>query len=256
MDSKQTAKKGREEQGTENWKRKRENNNASKNDSSQPRPPKKRRQTAHELTQDSSADFSKASDSIMTSTADPASTSTSSSDLTATYDVTSINVLSSTHIQKKVTQTLALLSEYPAVGKPKVVLLHAKAPVASKLITIVEITKREIAKSGGKWFQYNKIEEIMVEQKEVPKKDKGKDEEGNAAGDEDEQDEEEAMAFETMKTPFERAIEGKPKVRGVPVMTLYLSRFRIDSLRRAFGYVQMITYVNMVARGLWLTHVP
>jgi hypothetical protein len=38
-----------------------------------------------------------------------------------------------------------------------------------------------------------------------------------------------------MKTPFERAIEGRPKIRSVPVMTLYLSSVRVDSLRKLHG---------------------
>lgn len=52
-------------------------------------------------------------------------------------------------------------------------------------------------------------------------------------------EEEAEQAFETMKTPFERALdaEGKPKIRGLATLTLYLSRVRIESLKKIYGYV-------------------
>jgi hypothetical protein len=160
-------------------------------------------------------------------------------ELENTHDVTIMNIISSSQIQQKVTRALELLSEYPTPlqTKPKVVMLHAKAPIASKLITTAEITKREIVKGGGKWFQYNKLGHIVEEKK--PREEKGK--EKVAGGDvsmaengDEEGVNESEEEFETMKTPFERAIEGKPKVRAVPVMTVYLSRERIDSLRKEY----------------------
>lgn len=54
-------------------------------------------------------------------------------------------------------------------------------------------------------------------------------------------DAEDTAAFETMKTPLERAVEGKPKIRAVPVMTIYLSRVRVDALKSAFGYAHSST---------------
>jgi hypothetical protein len=155
-----------------------------------------------------------------------------------THDVTTMSIISSSHIQQKVTRALDILSEYPAVppAKPKVVMLHSKAAVASKMITIAEIVKREIAKAGGKWYQYNKLNKIVEEKVEKAgsaKKEKSTGGDvsmteigGEGAGQESEEE------FETMKTPFERAIEGKPKVRAIPVMTVYLSRVRIDRLRK------------------------
>jgi hypothetical protein len=169
--------------------------------------------------------------------------------LASSYDITSMSINSSTKMGKKVTQVLQILSDYPAIPprKPKVVQLHSKASAASKMITIAEIAKREIVTGGGKWFQYNTVEEVMVEQKETQKKGQDKDKRRNTQKkvvdeeDEDANEDErvgdvsEEDAFETMKTPFERSIEGKPKVRGIPVMTLYLSRIKIDSLRKEYG---------------------
>jgi hypothetical protein len=181
----------------------------------------------------------------------PTTTATDSSDarpalneLESEYEFTSINIISSSHVQQKVNQALGILSVYPAISpaNPAVVMLQSKGPVAAKLITIAEITKREIGQNGGKWFQYNKVDSVMEEKKVNSKREKG--EKVNAEspkdsaamevdGEEDPESEDEA--FETMKTPFERAIEGRPKIRSVPVMTLYLSRVRVDNLRNLYG---------------------
>lgn len=168
-------------------------------------------------------------------------------ELAKAYEVTTMSILSSSQIQQKVTRSLALLSVYPAVppSKPAVMMLHTKSKAATKMISIAEIIKREIAGKGGKWFQYNRVERIMEEQqqKKATKensngngmaKDIENVDESMAVGEEGgaESDEE---AFETMKTPFERAIEGKANVRAVPVMTIYLSRVQIESLRKEYG---------------------
>ena len=75
----------------------------------------------------------------------------------------------------------------------------------------------------------------MAEQKPSPKGENVQDKKNDDAEEDSESDAEDAAAFETMKTPFERSIEGKPKVRAVPHMTIYLSRVRIDSLRKELG---------------------
>ncbi|PMD27446.1 hypothetical protein NA56DRAFT_590873 [Hyaloscypha hepaticicola] len=155
-----------------------------------------------------------------------------------THNITTMSIISSSHIQQKVTRALDILSEYPAVppAKPKVVMLYSKAAVASKMITIAEIVKREIAKAGGKWYQYNKLNKVVEEKVEkAGSAKKEKSTSGNvpmAENGDDGSGKESEEEFETMKTPFERAIEGKPKIRAIPVMTIYLSRVRIDSLRR------------------------
>lgn len=94
--------------------------------------------------------------------------------------------------------------------------------MASKLITVVEIAKREIAGGGGKWYQYNVVERSLEERER---------ESGGEAVEEDGEEE----SFETMKTPFERAIEGTKVVRAVPGMTTYLARVRIEGLRKEYG---------------------
>ncbi|TVY92909.1 hypothetical protein LAWI1_G000809 [Lachnellula willkommii] len=171
----------------------------------------------------------------------PASTSNTSSanteslgDLASTHDVLRMSIISSTQIEKKVT---AILKHLDTPDKAAVVMLHSKAKVASKLISVVEIAKREIAAGGGKWFQYNAVEGLLEENsQEEDGEDEGGVKVGKADGmDAEEEDEEEEESFETMKTPFERAIEGKAKVRAVPGMTTYLSRIRIEGLGKKYG---------------------
>jgi hypothetical protein len=154
------------------------------------------------------------------------------------YNITTMSIISSSHIQQKVTRAIEVLATNPTIPphpKPKILKLYAKAPVASKMITVVEIVKRELEKRSEEWLQYNVVGQVMAERKEDVKK-MGKEKDG---ADEEEEDggesEEETTAFETMKTPFERANEGNEKVRAVPVMTIYLSRNRIERLRKAYG---------------------
>ncbi len=183
-------------------------------------------------------------------------------ELARTHEVTSMSIISSSHIQQKVTRTLSLLSVYPTVppAKPAVVMLHSKAKAASKMISIAEIAKRGIAKDGGKWFQYSKVGQIMQEQKQSKstkenedrsenRKGKGREDGDEEMGDLDEDDKmgSDEEAFETMKTPFERAIEGKAKVQAVPVMAIYLSRVRVESLRREYGYAFPSNVFVMIA---------
>ncbi|KAL2071609.1 hypothetical protein VTL71DRAFT_12844 [Oculimacula yallundae] len=171
-----------------------------------------------------------------------------------------MSVISSSNISKKVSRILEILSpqshskegggDAKDKGKGKVmgkdvVMLYAKAPVACKLVSIVEIVKREVAKEGGKWFAYCGVGEVVAPRAALispplgKEKKKGsghfEDSEGGGEGEREESAEEEA--FEVMKTPFERALESeaRPKVRAMPVMSLYLSRGRIESLRIVYG---------------------
>ncbi|KAH8821034.1 hypothetical protein F5884DRAFT_766343 [Xylogone sp. PMI_703] len=175
----------------------------------------------------------------------------------ASYNLLPHSILTSSKINKKTTACLTHLSKFslttttttPATPseKPPVIMLYANAVAAAKLISIAEIVKRSIREEGGKWFQYNKIEQRRVVVQErgsgAPEGGKGRGK-GKDGGDDDDamdvdggedEDEEESTAFETMRTPFERAIQGQEKVRVAPVMVTYLSRVRIEKLRKAYG---------------------
>lgn len=170
-------------------------------------------------------------------------------------DVQIHSVISSSKIQKKITSVLRHLTTTNAT-KPRVSVLRAKAADAGKLISISEIAKRELARGqanhehAGKWFQYIGLGEEVIEvprdvegrtivkdtilgtkgaaEVEEVAADKTKKKEADAA-DEDDGD------FEYMKTPFERAIEGRPRKRAVAMMSLFLSRVPIPELSKRYG---------------------
>jgi hypothetical protein len=135
-------------------------------------------------------------------------------------------------MQTKISTLLSQLRSFSfaapaAQQKPVIVIAWAKAKSAGKLISVVEVVKREIAGEGGVWFQYNGLGEGIAGVAR-DKEDAG--EEGDV-----EMEDVEEEGFEKMKTRIERAIEGTEKVRSVPVMTVYLSRVRIEALRGAYG---------------------
>ncbi|KAI1808175.1 hypothetical protein F4811DRAFT_340060 [Daldinia bambusicola] len=155
--------------------------------------------------------------------------------LESKYDVRVHSVISSSKIQKKVASILQHLTDN-AASKTKtgrsVVVLRAKAPDTGKLVSIAEIAKRELGKrtDGARvWFQYIALGEEL---KERPRNEGNTIIEetklgGTGGGDEDD--------FEIMKTPFERAIEGQPRWRGIPVMSLFLSPVSIEELKKRYG---------------------
>ena len=149
-------------------------------------------------------------------------------------------------------------------------MLYAKAAVASKMISIVEIVKKEVARERGTWWQYCKLEAKDEEMK--PRKERalkgGKEVEANFDGglsreaqvartcdgskaggvaglanaepdevvDADSEDDSEE-AFQTMTaTPQASAQEERKQVRNVPVMTIYIARVPVPALKELYGY--------------------
>ncbi|KAI0885696.1 uncharacterized protein GGS22DRAFT_161643 [Annulohypoxylon maeteangense] len=140
------------------------------------------------------------------------------------YDVRTHSIISSSKIQKKVTAILQHLAS-PAT-KTTVSILRSKASDAGKLVSIAEIAKRELREQAGNecvWFQYVAIGEEL---KEIPRDEGNTIIEETRLGNDD---------FEVMKTPFERAIEGQPRLRGVPVISLFLCRVSIEELKKRYG---------------------
>lgn len=139
---------------------------------------------------------------------------------------------------QKVTLAAGPLIARPPMDDPRPVLveLRARGPAAGKLVTVVEIAKRQVGKMGGRWFEYCSVGEVGEEREGDGESDK--EEGGKGKGEEmveDGEEEEEEEGFETMKTPFEREMEGRKKVRKVPVMTVYLCQSRIEELRKLHG---------------------
>ncbi|GAP84513.1 hypothetical protein SAMD00023353_1100330 [Rosellinia necatrix] len=181
----------------------------------------------------------------------------------ARYDVQSQSVISSSKIQQRVSTMLRHLTPPPwtssvepapntPIPKTKVSVLRARAMDAGKLVSIAEIAKREIegerleptsdgvpceggqASKMGRWFQYIAIGEELQERNREKDGTVIKETILGSSGvgrEDDDQDDE----FEVMKTPFERAIEGRPLVRGIPVVSLFLSRSPIEELKKRYG---------------------
>ena len=207
------------------------------------------------------------------------------------YDFTTMSILSSSKIEQKVRNLLLRVSKFNFAGikaNPGIVVLHAKAEAAGKMVSIVEIAKQEIQKEIGKWYQYSKLHgetmELKVkETKELKVKETkakgggktlaewtkeksgdgapGKTGEGTSSGVEkvqevrqavdDEDDDETEDAFETMALPnreHDKAEERK-KVRAIPIMTIYFARVPVPGLKELYGYDwYLFLYVNLTNR--------
>ncbi|KAI9776440.1 MAG: hypothetical protein M1839_009551 [Geoglossum umbratile] len=191
--------------------------------------------------------------------------------LSKTYDAVSLSIISSSPIRKKVSKILSHISS-PTAKKLPLVILTAKAAVASKAISIAEISKREIANGGGVWFQYSGVEGVLSEwvskgrgnkaegeKAETKSGDTGDGEgaielevpvsnvtEATEEGIDGGEEEEEEEAFENMRGlptasqpmqehPSVIEHELRKKVRAVPVLTIYLSRSQIGELKKEYG---------------------
>lgn len=145
------------------------------------------------------------------------------------YNLTKLNVASGTQITIRAAAVIQTLSKSSSTDKPTVVSLGTKSRNANKLVSIVEIAKRDLLAKGLKVYQYNALSSEVVELERKPKQPDGGDGPDAAAGGErDESDD----AFETMG---EKGPEG-PKKRMIPVMTTYLSTSSIKELKNQFGY--------------------
>lgn len=174
-------------------------------------------------------------------------------ELEKTYNVRHTTVLSSNKLSKRIRQTLEHINLAPE-ERPLAV-LSAKAPVTAKLISIVEIVKRQ--STDGRVYQYSTVTSVIVDKESLDKKRKKRPcpKEGvglaaNEEGDDKTVDvEEEDDAFETMKHPGHLhtwdPTETK-KIRAVPLLTVYLARHPIPELKKAFGSV------IYTSRPIWL----
>ncbi|KAI1112683.1 hypothetical protein F5Y14DRAFT_252546 [Nemania sp. NC0429] len=183
----------------------------------------------------------------------------------ARYEVQLQSVISSSGIRQRVSAMLRYLTP-PAQSssteptpdvvnsKTRVSILRAKSADAGKLVSIAEIAKREIEKEPlvgdgavggeagrgqgsetGRWFQYIALGEELQQKPRAGDDTVIEETVLRGPGADEEDGEEDDDQFEVMKTPFERSIEGRPLVRGVPVMSLFLSRSSIEELKRRYG---------------------
>ena len=166
--------------------------------------------------------------------------------LSETHTITRLSIQSNTQISAKATNVISKLSpttqekdssktDTDTNAKPPLIILRAQSRWASKLISIVEIAKRNLESpdSGIKIFQYSSLSSEMVEIERKPKP-KGLGAplpEGEGSDDED--------AFQTMGASAPTASsgqdEGGMKKRAVPVMMTYLTTQAVKALRTEFG---------------------
>lgn len=146
-------------------------------------------------------------------------------DLGRDYNVLLLPIKSPTSISKRVTAVLNHITDKSTDSKQPICCLQARAKVASKLISIVEIAKRQLATDQTALFQYNALSSEMVTLS------KRRDPSEKIEGGQDDESGNEEEAFQSM--------EEKDKIRATPVMTVYLSTIPIKELKRAYGYVDL-----------------
>jgi len=148
------------------------------------------------------------------------------------HEIIHISCQSNTQISAKATKIISALSApkdtttESTTQKPALLILVAQSRWANKLISIVEIAKRDLEAKGIKVFQYNALSSEIVEIERKPRP-KGL---GAAPAAED-GDASEDEAFQTMGA----GEEGGMKKRAVPVMTAYLTTQSVKALRTEFG---------------------
>ncbi|KAI4717010.1 hypothetical protein E4T48_06816 [Aureobasidium sp. EXF-10727] len=138
-------------------------------------------------------------------------------DLSAKYTLLQLSIISSSSISNRTTSLIAHLKSTPADSKPAIVALHSKAPVANKLISVVEIAKRELKENALKVYQYNALGSELIQIAPATKDATNQD------------------AMSDDEPAFEK-IQQKTSVRNVPTMTTYLSLTPIKELKQAYGY--------------------
>jgi hypothetical protein len=176
------------------------------------------------------------------------------SNLVSKYTITSYKTHSNTSIFVRTSSILSTLFPPPSTNNtkekttapcdndapaktPPLVKLTASSKTANKLISIVEIAKREAQKAspGRKIFQYTELTSEMVEIPRLPAaRDTVKSTIGNGTALKQDGEalvsNEEGEAFETMPSNTSTM-----KLRRVPVLTVYLAAASVRELKGAFG---------------------
>lgn len=187
-------------------------------------------------------------------------------DAIAGFDSHEITVHSASKISKLVARSLNHLNAQSEPKQPRpvgirgrVVVISVKAPSASKAITICEIVKRERVRMGRFVVQYSKIDSMM---EKTPRQST----QGpvlkqlstlNATPAAENADssltilDDESQVFETMlpsamrkEEAILRNLEGKPKIRATPILTIFLSDTGITKLKALHGGQKPPTPLN------------
>lgn len=163
------------------------------------------------------------------------------SSLRGMYDLVTLGVAGGTQISSRTSAVLAKLLSTTTTGdettKTSIVALTATSKAASKLISIVEIAKRELLARGQKVYQYNALGSRMTE---IPRRTHVETVVTAENPAEEESDESEEDAFEVMGGVVAAAAPGQEseemKKRNIPTLKIYLSTVSVKELKLAFGY--------------------
>ena len=138
------------------------------------------------------------------------------------HNLLRLSVLSSHAISNRTTAVVKHLAAASSDDdKIAICALRAKAHVANKLVSIIEIAKRELTSSGIDIYQYNNLASEIAPLKERDDTSRALDTTGD--GDDD--------AFQTMEKPN--------KIRATPVLTIYLAKTSIRELKDILRYVEV-----------------
>jgi hypothetical protein len=151
------------------------------------------------------------------------------------YTVKTMSVMSSTSISKHVDRALEHLGRFSAWDQtvlPGVVLLCAKSAASGKLITISELIRRRIGESEQKWFQYNVLKEVVVEEPAPePEEPSVVEDTYMAAAEKETEESADDEYFETRQpTIHEQAVQ-PAKVKYKAHLSVLLSRVPLDELK-------------------------
>lgn len=169
--------------------------------------------------------------------------------LSNSHTLTTLAIQSNTSISSRATAVISRLSNPgntptttdttnetapTATAKPPLLILRAQARWSSKLISIVEIAKRDLLARGVVVWQYSALGE------EVGEVERGVKPTGPAAAataGNDDGDDSEDGAFQTVgaHNDVKSDLEMGKKKRAVPVMTVYLAREPVRGLKGMYG---------------------
>lgn len=162
-------------------------------------------------------------------------------ELKGKYEIMTTSVISSSKINNKVTAVLSHLGHvdlFSQESRPGVMMLHARAADASKMVTVMEIAKRRMGEIGQVWYQYNRVYEVAESRSN--KANSASIGGGRAQGThtviedtiQDDDDDEDDGSFEPMETPLDLAIRDKPITESKNTyMSMFLSRVPMPELQ-------------------------
>lgn len=188
------------------------------------------------------------------------------SELQNKYSIITTSVISSSKIQKKVNTVLSHLGHvdlFNAEDKPGVMMLHARAGDAGKMVTVIELAKRRMGEVGVAWYQYNRVYQTTRQDDKIHSKGASRGgrnaREANEtvvegtvmgeAGPDSEEESDEEEGFEPVDADLYAASQDKPSAEPkATYMSIFLSRVPIPELQSK-NFVTLQTNAGEVGRG-------